>query len=88
MPTLFQPLPNLTGTPVDYPITAEPRPVHSPTVFKAPAFRRALIAGVSTAAAVGIIYVFPAAVVAGGVMALAVWGGGKLADRLNDHDRS
>jgi len=79
----------VTGTPLDYvPIDAPLTGNDKPTVFKAPAFRRALIAGVSAAAAVGIIYVFPAAVVAGVVMALAVWGGGKLADRLNDHDRS
>lgn len=78
----------VTGTPLDYVPIDAPVGAATPTRFKPPAFRRALIAGVSAAAVVGIVYVFPAAVVAGLVMAAAVWGGGKLADRLNDHDRS
>lgn len=80
--------PPLTRTPLDYtPIDATVRPI-TPTRFKAPTLKRASIAGLVAAVAIGIMLYFPSVALAALAIAVvcgAVRYGGKLADRLNDY---
>lgn len=84
---MTSPLP-ITGTPLDYVPIDAPISRTTPTRFKAPTLKRAALAGVCAAAAIGVVYVFPIALAAGLVMTLAVWAGGKWADRLNAYDEA
>jgi len=80
--------PPLTGTPLDYvPIDAPIRKKKRPVNFTAPTVRRATIAGL-VAGAIVACFVFPTVALtclALGVLAASVWGGGKLADRVDAH---
>ncbi|NZD50503.1 hypothetical protein [Rhizobium leguminosarum] len=79
--------PPLTGTPLDYvPIDAPVGKPGKPTIFRAPAIKRAAIAAAAFGGAVAALILFPVAVIALVVMAGAVWGADKLAARLNAYD--
>lgn len=73
----------LTGTPLDYvPIDAPIKPT-TPTVFRAPVLRRALIAAAAAGGAVAALIFIPVATIAIVLMIGAVWGGDWAASRLN-----
>ncbi|MBO9194367.1 hypothetical protein J5277_09640 [Rhizobium sp. 16-449-1b] len=91
MPPVFT---TITGTPLDYvPIDAtvtKKSRLQEPTSFRAPTLKRASIAALVAAVAVGVVVFAPVialAAVAIGIVCGAVHLSGKAADRLNDYDR-
>ncbi|WP_065091466.1 hypothetical protein [Rhizobium leucaenae] len=81
-------LPPITGTPLDFvPIDAPVRAT-TLTVFTAPTIKRAAIAATVAASCIA-LFAYPViglTALALGVVAASVWAGGKLADRLNEHE--
>jgi hypothetical protein len=81
-------MPPLTGTPLDYvPIDATVTPT-TPTVFRAPIIRRALIAAAAFGGAVAALLFFPVATIAIVAMLGAVRCGDWAASRLNAYEDS
>jgi hypothetical protein len=82
------PLPPITGTPLDFVPIDAPILKKRPTVFSAPTLRRALVAAL-VFGAIGLAVAYPVIAMGAtalGIMTAAVWGGGKLADRMAAHD--
>ena len=81
-------LPPLTGTPLDYvPIDAPIKPA-TPTVFKAPIFRRAAIAAAALGGAAAALLFVPVATIAIIVMVGSVWGADQAVKRMQRHDET
>ncbi|WP_271025318.1 hypothetical protein [Rhizobium sp. RCAM05973] len=81
-------IPPITGTPLDYVPIDAPIAKTKPFDFKTPFVRRSLMAAY-VASFFAAAFVFPPlglTVIALAVIGLAVYGGSKLADKLDDYD--